>query len=172
MSNDNYKIPVVTERFIYHVSYQVYRESIEINGLKANSKPNTIGYENAVFAHNYGKIDVEWYPLTMDKYDWNFNYDDEDCPFTLDTTEVILRRFEDYYDVWQIDTEKLARQWFRDDVAEREFDKSLFSPEHLYVMTFGDIPRDCIERARIKVIFATTKFDWGILNIRRLKLVA
>jgi len=182
MSNENYKWPVTTEHYVYHISYQSYRESIEQNGLLANSKPNSIGYENAVFAHNCGEIDVEWYPLTMDKYDWNCYYPneyypEEDCPNeeilrVLDITDTILHRFEDYYDVWQIDTEKLGRQWYRDEVAESEFEKSLFRPEFLYVVTFGNIPLDCIKRARIKVTFATTKFDWGVVSMRRLKLAA
>ena len=182
MKNENYKTPVDASRYVYHISYQCNRQSILQNGLKANSKPNTIGYENAVFAHNCGEIDVEWYPLTMDKYDWNCYYPeeyypDEDClneeiARVLDITDTILHRFEDYYDVWQIDTEKLGRQWYRDDVAESEFEKSLFRPEYLYVVTFGDIPRDCIERARIKVSFTSTKFNWGVLSMRRLILAA
>jgi hypothetical protein len=172
MTNKNYTKPVTTERFIYHVSHQYCRESIETNGLKANSKPHTIGFENAVFAHNYGEIDVEWYPLTMDKYDWNCYYPENEGGRYLDDTDAILRMFEKCYDVWRIDTHKLGRHWFSDEVGEREFEKSLFRPEHLYVVSFGDIPRDCIERARIKVTFATTKFDWGVVSMRRLKLAA
>ena len=182
MKNENYTTPVDVIKYVYHISYQRNRQSILKNGLKANSKPNTIGFENAVFAHNYAEIDVEWYPLTMDKYDWNSYYPeeyypDEDCPNeedprVLGMTDTILKRFEDYYDVWQIDTEKLSRQWYRDEVAESEFEKSLFRPEYLYVVTFGDIPRDCIKRARIKVSFKSTKFNWGVVSMRRLKLAA
>jgi hypothetical protein len=182
MENENYKTPLDVCRYVYHISYQRNRQSILQNGLKANSKPNSIGYENAVFAHNCGEIDVEWYPLTMDKHDWNSYYPeefypdddfpDEEIPRVLDITDTILHGFEGYYDVWQIDTEKLGRQWYRDDVAESEFEKSLFRPEHLYIVTFGDIPRDCIERARIKVSFTSTKFNWGVLSMRRLILAA
>ena len=172
MSNENYTLPVVTGRYIYHISYQHHRESIKQNGLKANSKPNTIGYENAVFAHNADCLDVEWYPLTMDKYDWGFCCPQETGQMQLDDTDVVLMRFEDCYDVWQIDTLKLGRQWYSDDVAEREFEKSLFRPEFLYVVSFGDIPPDCIELARIEVDFVTTKFDWGALSMRRLNLAA
>jgi len=172
MSNQNYKLPLITERFVYHLSRQCYRDSIEQKGLKANSKPHTIGFENAVFAHNHNFLDLEWYPLTLDKYDWDFYNPKNEGDRFLDDTDAILRMFEYTYDIWRIDTQKLNRQWYCDEVGEREFDKSLFRPKHLYVVTFGDIPRACIERASIEVAFESAKFDWGIVNMRRLKLVA
>jgi hypothetical protein len=89
---------------------------------------------------------------------------------------MILRRFENCYDVWRIDTTILGKQWFRDDAGEEDFKHGITNvesrPENLYVVAFGDIPRDCIKRARIKVSFKSTKFNWGVLSMRRLKLAA
>lgn len=72
MKNENYTTPVNVSRYVYHISYQSNRQSILKNGLKANSKPNTIGYLNAVFAHNCNFLDLNWYPLALDHYEWSF----------------------------------------------------------------------------------------------------
>ena len=51
---------------------------------------------------------------------------------------MILRRFENNYDVWRIDTNKLGEQWFRDDVREEDFNYEILNierrPENLYLV--------------------------------------
>jgi len=176
MKNENYKTPVNASRYVYHISYQRNRQSILQNGLKANSKPNTIGYENAVFAHNYSFLDLNWYPLVLDFYEWTFWCDETETELDLNDNEMILRRFENCYDVWRIDTNKLGRQWFRDGVGEKDFNYDLFGverrPENLYVVSFGDIPRDCIELAKLEVEYTRREFNWGLLEIKMLRPVA
>ena len=170
MTKKNYTTLVNVNRYVFHISYQCNRESILEKGLKANSKPNTIGYLNAVFAHNCNFLDLNWYPLVLDFYDWNFWC--EETELDLNDNEMILRRFENCYDVWRIDTTKLGKQWFIDDIGEKEFEKGIFRPENLYVVAFGDIPRDCIELAKLEVEFTCKQFNWGLLEMRTLRPVA
>jgi hypothetical protein len=176
MKNENYTNPVNVSRYVYHISYQRNRQSILQNGLKANSKPNTIGYENAVFAHNYSFLDLNWYPLVLDFYDWTFWCDETETELDLSDNEMILRGFKNHYDVWRIDTTKLGKEWFRDDVGEKDFNYDLFGverrPENLYVVSFGDIPRDCIELAKLEEEYTRKEFHWGLLEIKTLRPVA
>jgi hypothetical protein len=60
MKNENYITPVDVIKYVYHIRYQCNIESILEKGLKANSKPNTICYLNAFFAHNCTFLDMNW----------------------------------------------------------------------------------------------------------------
>ena len=108
----------------------------------------------------------------LDFYDWNFWCEETETELDLNDNEMILRRFENCYDVWRIDTTKLGKQWFIDDIGEKEFEKGIFRPENLYVVAFGDIPRDCIELAKLEVEFTCKQFNWGLLEMRTLRPVA
>jgi hypothetical protein len=164
MKNENYTTPVNVSRYVYHISYQRSRQSILKNGLKANSKPNAIGYFHVVFAHNCSFLDLNWYPLVLDFYDWTFWCDETETELELNDNDMILNRFEYCYDVWRIDTTKLGKQWFRDDVGEKEFtfEIGMFRPENLYVVAFGDIPKDCVELAKLEESFTYKQFNWGV----------
>ena len=121
MKNENYTTPVNVSRYVYHISYQRNRHSIQKNGLKANSKPNTIGYQNAVFAHNCNFLDLNWYPLALDHYEWSFWCEETETELELNDNDMIINRFENCYDVWRIETTKLGKQRFIDDIGEKEF---------------------------------------------------
>lgn len=146
----NYTTYCPTRRFLYHVSYKSRRGSIEKNGIKGSSS-GIIGYHNAVFAHNSNVVTLTWYPFTLDIYEWDDLYyeQDENGDYhyvDMPGTELLMAALEKYYDIWRIDAKKLARPWCYDDVGERDFERSLFKKEGLYVMCKGSIPVDCVER--------------------------
>ena len=62
---ENYQKQITPRRFVYHVSYRKKRASILKNGLIGGSN-ETIGYQNAIFAHNHYKINGLWYPYVID----------------------------------------------------------------------------------------------------------
>lgn len=171
MTTKNYSIPVSVNRYIYHISDQCNKKSILKNGLRGNSKP-TIGYYNAVFAHNCNFVDVNWFPLVLDDLDCNFWCEKTETEIESNEIDNILDRFKYCYDIWRIDTTKLGKQWFRDNIGEKEFEKGLFRPENLYVVVFGDIPEDCIELVKLEVEFTRKHFNWGWVEMRTLSPVA
>ncbi|TXB66152.1 hypothetical protein FRY74_06155 [Vicingus serpentipes] len=143
----NYRYHIIPNRFVYHITSKENRENILNKGILSNSNKN-IGYNNAVFAHNCELINTNWYPFILDQYEWDF---DEEIGWYRDSPKNILKRaIKKYYDIWRIDTKYLNRTWFIDDVGEKEFGGSFIKNRKLYIVTFGDIPKEAIRLCEIR----------------------
>ena len=129
---------IKTQRYVYHVTFRIFRESISTKGLIGKSSPHHKNLINPVFAHNRSVPNLDWYPFVMDFHDWMF----------LDKYNLIVESNYDYfklqcigkgYDFWEIDTYKLKNSvWYIDYVANNDFlDGSNFP---YYVVTEGCIP--------------------------------
>ncbi len=142
----NYRKKIKTRRFVYHLTYSIYRESILKKGLLANSCENI--YKNAIFAHNTNKPFHLWYPYVLDVYDiplhlLNIITNNE---YYIETDFLILN-----YDIWRIDTAAINKQWFLDDIAISQFLDGEIYP--YYVMTFGDIPPSALKLIQLNKPF-------------------
>ncbi len=91
---ENYKQKITPRRYVYHITKKDNRCSIMKDGLVGNSS-QTIGYSNAIFAHNNCQQQDFWYPYVLDSWEIrNFG------KTILDDYNILG------YDVWRIDTKK------------------------------------------------------------------
>ncbi len=124
---EKYKKKITPRRYVYHISKNVFRNSIIKSGLIGKSN-STIGYTNAVFAHNNCDDLLLWYPFILDIWDLTVKTGGK----TITKVYTILN-----YDVWRIDTGKITNEWFIDNVAQNDFlDKSEYP---FYIVTFENI---------------------------------
>ena len=133
-----YSREIQTNRYLYHLTYKKNRISINENGLKAATNKG-VGFKNAVFAHNSKLITLNWYPIVLDQYEWE---EFEGVFYTME--DYVMYCIQQAYDVWQIDTCQLNRNWFIDGVAEEEFKTRIDKVDNLYVMSYGDVPKSAI----------------------------
>jgi hypothetical protein len=94
--------PIHTNRYIYHVSLQKHRTSIQREGLKLNSN-KTLEFTDALFANNSDKVAL-WFPFCLDSWDYIF-----------DDVEKYWNNIVPTYDVWKIDTRKISNIWYNDE---------------------------------------------------------
>lgn len=158
----NYLQPIAPNRFVFHISPKKNRDAINQLGIKAFSS-KVIGYENQVFAHNSQYIDLNWYPIVMNYYSWEYWYDFDNTISFPDDRKALLQMVPDIYDIWAIDTALLNRKWCIDEIGQKEFGGSFFNSKQLYITTTGDVPRDCIQLCDIKMTEINYKAKWGNL---------
>ena len=111
-------------KYVYHVSYPEFRESITKQGLVGSSEDH-FNVSNAVYANNEIDPSAYWYPMNIDF----------DSPWDLD--------------FWRIDTELLKNDWFIDEVMWRDYCSREWL-KHLYVYTKGGIPIECLSLYRFQ----------------------
>lgn len=127
---------IKTRRYVYHLTYEVCRESILEDGLLGGEGYK--GLVDPVFAHNRPIPNKIWYPYIMDSWDWLFK----------DEYGLMVDSYYDYlkyqslskgYDVWEIDTHKIKdMKWYIDPWATKDFLDGMNYP--YYVVTEGWIP--------------------------------
>jgi len=123
MSNRWYEKRVVPKRYVYHITFDCYRESIHENGLMPKScaeshwgfKNQEEQYPPMVFANNSELF-----------YDF-FYFDDP-------------VRSCHAYDVWRIDTEAFEAEWFMD---------LNYGSCQLYICTPNHVPKEALTQMQI-----------------------
>lgn len=135
----NYQQRITPQRFVYHLTSKSNRLSIAKKGLIGHST-QSIGYQNAIFAHNHCKPSCLWYPYILDVYDSNPN---QTIKFLNDENFIVTDFALMNYDVWKIDTKAIKNEWFVDNVALKDFLAGSWYP--YYVVTFRDIPASALK---------------------------
>lgn len=137
---DRFTRTLRTRRFVYHVSHERHRASIDNEGLNTYK---SCAPKPAVYAHNEPYPHLGWYPFCFDElYNWGYFGDDF---FELNNRYL-------GYDYWQIDTRKLKNEWYIDDIANEEFQDVTYrdyNPRR-YILTFDPIPRGAIKLFRFQ----------------------
>ena len=148
----NYALKVKPNRFVYHVSFESVRKSILKNGLIGNPKEIN-GYRNAIFAHNSAIPNYNWYPFCFDAcYFW-----DSSIKFNNPTDDFAYHMEKQGYDFWKIDTWKLKKEWFVDDIGMNDFYEGSNYP--FLIVTFDNIPPSALQRYKFHPEHKVTKFD-------------
>ena len=111
-------------KYVFHLSYPAFRESITKQGLVSSSEDH-FNVSNAVYANNEIDPSAYCYPMNIDF----------DSPWDLD--------------FWRIDTELLRNEWFIDEVMWRDYCSREWL-RHLYVYTKGNIPIECLSLYRFQ----------------------
>lgn len=155
-----YTQPVSTARYVYHITSKAYRDSINKEGLKAqSSKGKFLHFKNALFAHNSDVFTTDWYPITMDYIEWRYwQIEWKAIPYCNDN-KAIKYAFDNYYDIWRIDTQQLSKQWFIDDVAQEDFKGDFYNSDDLFVVTFNSVPREFIDLCTIELQYIEKEVD-------------
>lgn len=123
--------PVVTDRFVWHLSGSYHRESIQAKGFEPKN--------GLTFANNQCKeIDEMWHWELESRY----------CGLTESRDDIIFNKICSRIDFWRIDTVKSRSTWYLDPNLNPYY---LFTGEnvgHRYVCTENNIPLECIELYR------------------------
>ena len=153
---------VNTQRYLYHLTYSVNRESILEKGLIGGGD-NYEGLNKPVFAHNNSIPSMLWYPYNIDSWDWVFN----------NQYSLIVESVYDYlkfqsisvgYDVWEIDTYKMNNvKWYMDYSAANDFLDGINYP--YYVFPEGWIPSSVLRLYTFNEEHICT-FKDGVTHIR------
>lgn len=140
--------PVKPGKYLYHLTYNSYRESILLYGLdfNYNYKSNNSYYNESplrTFAHNTEILTFDWYWLCLDQYDLGFNSGFDDLLLYSFNDRNFLRQYVNtFYDIWRIDTAKAERQWH---VDYKGWGDNKDLPLDYYLFCYGNIPPEAIE---------------------------
>ena len=152
---------VKTQRYVYHLTYSVNRESILEKGLIGSDHYE--GLNKPVFAHNNPIPSMLWYPYIIDSWDWT----------STNQYTLIVDSIYDYlkfqslsvgYDVWEIDTYKMNNvKWYIDYSVANDFLDGINYP--YYVFTEGWIPSSVLRLYTFNEEHICT-FKDGVAHIR------
>jgi hypothetical protein len=150
---------IETSRFVFHMTLKKNRKSIAEHGLIA-SACNEMEYSNAVFAHNSEIPSIYWYPFVSSRYEYVAMHENPEYYFDFDSVGSYrdFKYLSDLYDIWEIDTVKLGKEWYLAKAALRDFGGDIFGGNELYVFTLGNISADCIRLVELKP-------EWKKINL-------
>jgi hypothetical protein len=150
---------VKTGRYVYHMTHKMNRKSIKKKGIIASACEG-LGYSNAVFAHNSAVPTLYWYPFVNSRFEYVDIAEHPEYYFDFDSVGSYrdFKYLNDLYDIWEIDTVKLGKEWYLDKAALRDFGGDIFGGNELYVFTLGNISADCIRLVELKP-------EWKKINL-------
>jgi hypothetical protein len=146
----NFSPKVTPDRYVWHLSSPIYRDSIFEKGIIPNSEEH-----NVVFVNNQIEAPLRMWPIEYDDstfyFDWD-NYNKDDGFFAC--SEMLLNK----YDFWRVDTWTLQKNRFKIDPNdpacihyEERLDKPLYGVRPDYYLYYdGAIPRETIKLFRYK----------------------
>ena len=162
----HYDKEIKPNRYVYHITSKVFRESILTKGLVAKTS-KYLPYQNSIFAHNCKLITMEWYPLVFDKYTWPILETYDWSWEQPSDSELITKAINRYYDIWQIDTYVHSTKWYIDDIGQKELGASFVSTSDLYIVSNGNIPKEAITLCHLrKDKLYSIKHKSGLVEMR------
>jgi hypothetical protein len=141
MSNRWYKKRVVPKRYVYHITCDAYKGSIEKNGLT----PKSCAESKWGFRNQEGQYPPMVFANNTEVFYEFFYFNDP------------VRSCHDY-DIWRIDTEAFDGEWFID--LNYEWGE-------LYVCTPNHIPKEALTQMQIAKGFCRIcdqVYDWSVVS--------
>jgi hypothetical protein len=126
-------------QYIYHLSYNKYRSSIEEKTLLGYRDMKPISERGLVFAHNTEQISLDWYWLCLDAYETQFYGVDDESLSPRDQLRLFVNK---YYDIWRIDNDIANKTWYIDQIAFEDCYTEI--KQDYYVKCFGNIKKEAL----------------------------
>lgn len=138
--------PTIPDRYIWHLSYSCYRESIMEKGIQPMNEDNQL-----VFANNQIEYPDQLWPLVYDDSGLMFNWDD--YPNFEEACRALDEQIFGCYDYWRIDS-NIAGYWgYRIDPLQPALIAGMYhntASDYHYICRNETIPSNALKLFRYK----------------------